>query len=395
MDDMSPIGPGSQIPGFTHSGRVSDAGDGAYPVHKMPTYNHPPSPNGPGPDELPPAGTLAGAVARVLKGEEYRGIMGPFMYENGGAKLFTSITQDNGVHDDGDYAEHFGTEARLIQAHAKQIAALAVDYDDIIIVGPGPAHSVKTKELPIIHEILKATSDKKTIHIVELSSVFKAAAEATVSAELAGYAHAEVTAHQADFRKILTPAGPKGALVICTGSLMNLERPTIESFPSQEMKAHLSAFSRLAGAGGMVVLGYDSCNDSTKLLDAYNTEEVSKFVTYPLKKVGADEMFKYTPKWRNEASTLVHYWEAVKDGVVSLPYQTPEGEQAVAEIDVFKGDRYVPFVSVKPDPIRLAQLATRVAMDTETILRQDTQALHVFRVRQPVGPALGPAAPAA
>ena len=376
MDNMTPHFSGSANPADTHH---APSGNGS----GTPGFAPPPPPS----DELPPAGTLAGAVARVLKDESARGIMGPFMYENGGAKLFSTITSDNGVDADGDYAEHFGVEARLIQQHAKEIAELAKNYDDIIIVGPGPAHSVKTKELPIIKEILKATTDQKTVHIVELSSVFKAAAEATVTDELKGFAHAKVEAHQADFRRISGLGGDKGALVICTGSLMNLERPTIESFPSQEMKAHLTAFGRLAGAGGMVVLGYDTCNDAVKLQEAYNTEEVSQFVTYPLAKAGAANMFKYAPKWREESSTLVHYWEAVKDGIVRLNYQDEQGQPAVTEIDVFKGDRYVPFVSVKPDPIRLAQLASRISMDTEAIKRLDTQALHVFRVQKAARPA--------
>lgn len=373
MDDMTPFTPSASGYGAGSSGNTGS--------------NPPPPPHGH--DDLPPAGTLAGSVARVLKSEDYRGIMGPFMYENGGAKLFTSITQDNGTPD-GDYAEHFGTEAQLIQTHAAQIAALAKDYDDIIIVGPGPAHSVKTKEMPIIHEIMKLSTTPKTVHIVELSSVFKAEAEQTVGGELAPYPHAKVEAHQADFRRISGLGGAKGALVICTGSLMNLERPTIEAFPSQEMRAHLQSFGRLAGAGGMVVLGYDSCNDKSKLQDAYNTEEVSRFVTYPLRKAGVEQMFKYSPKWRDEASTLVHYWEAVRDGVVKLPYKAADGSDAVAEIDVFKGDRYVPFVSVKPDPLRLQQLASRVGMDTDSIFRRDTQALHVFRVKPVNASAVAP-----
>lgn len=303
--------------------------------------------------------------ATLLFQGEIHGNMGPDLYTNGGSDKYSRIIATN-----DDYVPYQG-EVALIEERKQAIARWARDIDTVIIVGPGPAQTVRTKELPI----LSLLSNLKTVKLIDLSEKFNNAAAEVIEEELKNV-RAEI--YTGDFNKVTLNGNYKNALVITTGSLTNFEDAPTDSFPAQIAAKYLSRFRELAKSGGKILWGYDSNSDKTSLEKEYDTPEIHSFILNPLNKLAATSgvsvdpgKFVYTPEFHPRSSHLAHYWTATDDQTISIDGQN---------IDIFKDSRYLCFSSIKLQPERLNILAQNRGIKPYNSFksRDNGQVLHCF-----------------
>jgi hypothetical protein len=292
------------------------------------------------------------------------GNMGHYLYTNGGAKLFEKILTSS-------YTPYIG-ESILIQDNLGDISSWAGDIDTVIIIGPGPARSIQSKEIPV----LKTLSNLKRVHVVDLSPEFNRQSLAALSQELPSTV--SIKPFEADYAQLTSDAFEpyERALVISTGSLTNFENCPKDQFPSKQIREHLLRFKGFAKSGGKILWGYDSILDPGE----YNTPEVSNFLMYPLEKakklpgVNLDaSKFKHETRAYEAASLLAHEWVATEGQYVDI-----NGERFLVD----KDSRLMMFGSVKPDPSKLEGLVTPLGLDTAFIKREPGGAvLHGFNCK--------------
>lgn len=291
------------------------------------------------------------------------GNLGPELYQNGGADLFTRILTGG----DNGYKSHSG-EKGLIELHKEGIASWAEGMDTAILVGPGPEVSVRHKEIPI----LRGLPNLRRIVVVELSPVFNRASCSVLHDE---FPKAQVIPYHRDFMKLELEGSLSygNALVISTGSLANYEKCPSHSFPSAQLTAHLEAFRKLAREGGKVLWGYHSRLDA----DHYRSDAVREFLLYPLVKASKikgveidPSLFSYEPRICEQASAAFHDWVVVRQGNIKV------GDKRFV---VFQDERYGMFCSVKPDPEKVEPLGRNVRLPTWSTFREESGGvLHAF-----------------
>lgn len=284
------------------------------------------------PAHNPPDKALVRRLVDLFEGKA-SGNMGPELYQNGGADLFERLTQSQAYNP-------YAGEIRLIDENKGHIHAWAESVESAIIIGPGPANSVKNKELPI----LRGLPNLREVHVIELSRVFNAQSSALLQEELSGV---QVFSHTKDFMRmdraalgdVIVPS-----LLISTGSLTNYENCATDRFPSPQLKSHLRAFRKLAGDGGKVLWGYDSHLGT----GAYEDPLVSEFLLYPLKRVARIDGVSIDPlgftrrsDCHQQASLVAHAWVATQDQMIDIP-----GDKHW----ISEGDKFTIFCSVKPCP---------------------------------------------
>lgn len=301
-----------------------------------------------------------------------RGNMAADLYTNGGGDKYAQILTTN-----EDYMP-FNEEIGLIQASKDEIAKWAEDIDTVIIVGPGPAQAIRSKELAILEKMPQI----KTVKLIDLSAQFNEQAvhaiETNVAINRAANQRVNVESYTGDFRTININENYNRALVITTGSLTNFENAPTDNFPSSIASSYMAKFAELAKSGGKIVWGYDTNQGKTSLESEYNTPEIEDFILNPLRKLARlDDValkvdgFKYTPEFFPRGSHLAHWWEATEDQIAKI-----EDEN----VPIFKGDRYLCFSSIKLQPDKLTTLANAQGIKTSRVFESEsrTQALHCF-----------------
>lgn len=268
------------------------------------------------------------------------GNMGPDLYRNGGAQKFESIIA-SGV---GKYTP-FSGETELLKRNSDSISEWAEGLETAVIIGPGPARSVRQKEIPL----LKKIAGLKRVIALELSPAFNAQSAKELRVQLP---HVEVHSFEVDFRTadLSQIANSKPALVISTGSFTNYENCQTHSFPQGKVLSHIGKFAEIAGAGGKMLWGYNSELDP----DQYNRPIIDDFLMYPLVKASNmdgvmldPDGFKHETLSYSAASILTHYWTAVRDQDVEI-----NG----IRFPVNAGERFPMFFSVAQSPERLVRL---------------------------------------
>lgn len=267
------------------------------------------------------------------------GIMGPDLYRNGGADKFEDILEGNSVY------TPFSGEVALLEQNQNYISDWAGDIGTAVIVGPGPARSVLSKEV----KILSSMKSLRRVITLELSPNFN---EQSASALRTALLNVTVHPFQIDFRKadLSQIENSKPALVITTGSFTNYEDCQTNSFPSRKVLTHLGKLVELAGKDGKILWGYNSTLDA----EQYNRAVVDDFLMYPL--VKASKMagvsldpngFKHETRASEAASTLTHYWVATHNQNVRIG-----GEN----FPINAGESFPMFFSVAQSPDRLSRL---------------------------------------
>lgn len=280
------------------------------------------------------------------------GNMGPALYSNGGAARFERILQDV-------YTPYSGEKA-LIQNNLPEISDWAKDISTVIIIGPGPARSIRAKE----RQILQSLPKLRQVVISELSREFNKQSSAEIKRL---FPNISVTALQQDFRTInLDNVDYDSALVISTGGFTNFERMTADHFPHSQVSEHLATIKRLARHGGKFLWGYDSSIDVSR----YNCPEVSEFLLYPLEKASKMDGVTLDPRGfehktlaNRAASVLSHDWIVTRDQNVFI------GDRSYA---FSVGEKFVAFSSAKPDPTKIIRAASLQGIVSHKIYRDDT-----------------------
>lgn len=313
------------------------------------------------PAYTPPEKALVRRLVDLFEGKA-SGNMGPELYQNGGADLFEKLTQSQ------TYNPYAG-EILLIDENKGHIHAWAESVESAIIIGPGPANSVRNKELPI----LRGLPNLKHVHVIELSRVFNTQSSALLQEELSGV---QVSSHTKDFMRMERSSlgdVSGSSLLISTGSLTNYENCSTDRFPSPQLKSHLRAFRRLAGDGGKVLWGYDS-HLST---GAYEDPLVSEFLLYPLKRAARIQGVSIDPSGfirhsdcHQQASLVAHAWAATRDQMIDIA-----GDRHW----ISKGDKFTIFCSVKPCPDKVKIFESIAKLKTHEYKTEQAGAvLHAF-----------------
>ena len=294
-----------------------------------------------------------------------RGNMGPALYTNGGSNKYSDILSTN------DQYMPFQGEVALIDKHKESIAKWAKDVDTVIIIGPGPTQAIASKEVPI----LRLLPNLKTVQLIDLSEQFNIEARDVITTVLPDL---KVEYYTGDFRNVTTNQNYSRALVMTTGSLTNFEDAPVDNFPSATASGYLNRFQELAKSGGKILWGYDANADKDSLIEEYDTPEIAAFILNPLVKlqntpgVQIDpSKFEYKPEFLPRGSHLAHNWEVTEDQTIKIDGQA---------IEVFQGDRFLCFSSIKLNPSRLTILARAKGLQQHKSYThdQDKQVLHCF-----------------
>ncbi len=317
-------------------------------------------------DDTPTDGISLKQRARSLFNNQAHGNMGPALYTNGGGSRYSTILSTN-----EQYAPYQG-EVALIQEHTYDVAKWAGDIDTVIIVGPGPAQAIETKELPILRHLLNL----KTVKLIDLSADFNNQAKDALEQQYGESVNVET--YTGDFQTVTINGNYPRALVITTGSLTNFENAPIDNFPTATAKSYMKRFQELAKSGGKIVWGYDSNNNKPALEQEYNTPEIADFILNPLYKLSAaadvtldPAKFSYTAEFFPRGSHLAHYWTATENQNIKIDNDV---------LNVFKDDRFLCFSSIKLNPDRLNLLAQNQnkGIKSYTHYSKDGQVLHCF-----------------
>ena len=294
------------------------------------------------------------------------GNMGPDLYTNGGGDKYSQIISTN-----EQYIPYQG-EVALIQEKKSDIARWAKDIDTVIIIGPGPAQTMETKELPI----LKLLPALKTVKLIDLSEQFNAQAAKVLEQSFEPPLYVET--YTGDFNTVTLNQNYSRALVITTGSLTNFEDAPLDSFPSSIAGSYLRRFQEMAKPGGKILWGYDSNSNAAAIEAEYESSEISAFVLNPLNKLsstsGVDidpKKFIYTPEFFPRGSHLAHYWTATAPQNVEIDDET---------ISIFEGDRFLCFSSIKLNPDKLNIIAQNKGLSSHCAFTHSNskQILHCF-----------------
>ena len=294
------------------------------------------------------------------------GNMGPDLYTNGGSQRYSNIIRAN-----DQYIPYTG-EVALIQASKNDIAEWAKNIDTVIVIGPGPAQTMLTKEVPILQLLPKL----KTVKLIDLSEQFNIEAARALESKLNRQPIVET--YTGDFRTITVNQNYQNALVITTGSLTNFEDASTDSFPSAIASSYLNRFEQLAKSGGKILWGYDSNSNKESLEQEYDTPEIAEFILNPLNKLAETNNveidpngFSYTREFFPRSAHLAHYWAANRDQTIHIDDEV---------INVFNNDRFLCFSSIKLDPARLNVLAKEKGIEPYNDYRhaESKQVLHCF-----------------
>ena len=316
------------------------------------------------------------------------GHMGDVAYLNGGGKLFGDFTQQN-----PDYYV-FRSEVNHIAYNAKSIANDINDTEHLIIVGQGPALSLKNKEMQLIKLLPKI----KKVTFVDISQGFNDQAIATMEEyKQQSGRNFQTGALTMEFHKAAAHVdrSMRHTTVISTGSLIsNVHNAPIHGFPEHPLKEMLRGFSDLAGPEGRVVLGYDSNDDDLSLSRAYN-RQLAPFIRNIAKIIedhceglkgfsGGPDYFDYEMGWDYKSLQVMHKLTVKKSQAFTIEYQG-----RTYPITLRAGEEFVVMSSIKPRSNIMSRIAEspEIGLETQNVY-QDRHGMveHIFRARPAIRP---------
>jgi hypothetical protein len=311
------------------------------------------------------------------------GHMGDVAYLNGGGKLFGDFTQQN-----NDYYV-FRSEVSHIAYNAKSIANDIADTEHLIVVGQGPALSLKSKEMQLIKLLPKI----KKVTFVDISQGFNDQAVAVIDEYKRNSGRQfDTGALTMEYNKAAAHVDNHSmpTTVISTGSLIsNVHNAPIHGFPEHPLKEMLQGFSDLAGPDGKVVLGYDSNDDEISLRRAYNAQ-LAPFIKNIAKIIadhgegikgfnGGADHFDYEMSWDHKSLQVMHKLIVRKSQAFTIEYQG-----RVHPITLRTGEEFVVMSSIKPRTNIMSRIAedADVGLVTQNVY-QDRHGMveHVFTKR--------------
>lgn len=312
------------------------------------------------------------------------GHMGDIAYLNGGGKLFGDFTQNN-----NDYYV-YRSEVSHLAYNAKSIANDIGDTEHLIIVGPGPALSLRMKDM----QILKLLPHVKKVTLVDISQSFNdQGLEALEDFKRESGRTFQTGALTMEFHQAASHVDhTMPTTVISTGSLIsNVHNAPVGGFPEHPLKDMLQGFSDLAGPDGRVVLGYDSNDDEFSLRRAYSArlapfiKNIAKIIADHCEGIqgfdGAPDNFDYEMAWDYKSLQVMHKLIVKKSQAFTIDYQGRSHS-----LTLRAGEEFVVMSSIKPRASIMSRMAEDkdVGLDTQNVY-QDRHGMveHVFTRKRP------------
>jgi hypothetical protein len=341
-----------------------------------------------------------------------------------GARLFKEFTQRHEPY--YPYRKEVEHIKNSVKAIDEEIDISGIET--FVVVGQGPWDNCSEKEGHILRHALNDPDSKlKKVKFIDLSAEFNREAFAGMTEMVEEHNRTagddnqvaiEVETYEADFERLAKQyePDPKSAVFSTGSTITNLDNRINTSFPQSRVKEILSAFRRIAGPEGSIVIGYDGNMDQGENLRAYHSIELSHFFYNMVwemhqnaeglslqymnaggqyeditkEKLMAGEIVTYQPEWNGQQ--ILHKLVFVTPVELKVDFENPELSRIADEIngrDMLNGglhfetgDSRYTMVSGKFSDQQVSKASKRAGIIPGKVIKEgDTGlCLHAFRV---------------
>ncbi len=313
------------------------------------------------------------SALRLLFNHDGSGHLGHYGYFGQGAEI---VSKFYGEHE--GYYLHRG-EISFLSSQAPRIGHELSATQRLVIVGPGP----KIKETVLFPHLPNLSH----VVLIDVEGEFCTNGEKSLRDIFAqAERNIRVTSLVTDFQEAAPLLQPmRHTTVISTGSLLsNVSQKSDEKFPETQILVALSKFKRLAGNGGNIVLGYDSCQDPWQVQESYNHPMFDQFVLncigQAFERAAINEV--------NSHNVADYFYRETRTGINVVPHHNVVARKDMSirfngstssSVSIRKGDAFPVMYSVKPLPHQITALAHNIGLNGFSMTSDEGLTLHLLR----------------